>query len=207
MAQDKISYLALGDSYTIGEAVEEDETWSSVLSKNLTEKGIEIQLDKIVAKTGWTTDELIDAVERDKVLDTSQFDLVSLLIGVNNQYRGYGIKQYEDEFEILLKKAIDLAGKKVGNVFVLSIPDYGVTPFAKENNKNADLIDKELFEYNRIAKNITERYGVKFFDITPISLKAMWDKKYVAEDKLHPSALMYDEWASYILPGIYQIVK
>ncbi len=207
MAQDSISYLALGDSYTIGEAVDNDKTWSSVLSQKLNQKGVEVQLDKIVATTGWTTNELLSAINNDKDLENAKYDLVRLLIGVNNQYRGYGIEQYKEEFELLLKKAIDLAGKRVNKVFVVSIPDYGVTPFAKENNKNDALIAKELDEYNKIAKNISDKYGVKFFDITPISLKAIWDGEMIAKDKLHPSAKMYAEWADYLAPGIYQLLK
>ncbi|MGM0581257.1 MAG: SGNH/GDSL hydrolase family protein [Bacteroidota bacterium] len=207
MAQEKLPYLALGDSYTIGEAVDADKTWSSILSKKLNQRGIEVQLDKIIATTGWTTDELLEAINNDDTLENSDYKLVSLLIGVNNQYRGYGIKQYEEEFELLIRKAISLAGNKVNRVFVVSIPDYGVTPFAVENNKNADLIAKELYEYNAIAKNITDEYGVKFFDITPISLKAIWDKDYVAEDKLHPSAKMYAEWATYMEAGVFQLLK
>lgn len=207
MAQEKLLYLALGDSYTIGEAVDADERWSKLLSNNLNQRGIDIELDKVIAKTGWTTDELLMAMDGEESLEEVSYDLVSLLIGVNNQFRGYGLKQYEEEFKLLLKKAIDLAGSKVGNVFVVSIPDYGVTPFAIENNKNAKLIAKELYNYNSIAKNISDEYGVRFFDITPISEKAIWDKDYVAKDKLHPSAKMYAEWAEYIEPGVFQLLK
>tara|TARA_R110002012_G_scaffold208942_1_gene379104 strand:- start:116958 stop:117638 length:681 start_codon:yes stop_codon:yes gene_type:complete len=207
MAQDKISYLALGDSYTIGEAVDIDQTWPNVLTSTLKKEGINIELEKIVAKTGWTTDELLIAVNEDEGLDTAKYDLVSLLIGVNNQYRGYGIEQYKEEFELLLQRAISLAGKKVSRVFVVSIPDYGVTTFAKENNKNEALIAKELYEYNSIARNISDRYGVKFFDITPISLSAIWDEDLIAKDKLHPSEKMYVGWSEYIAPGVYQLLK
>ncbi|HET8858368.1 SGNH/GDSL hydrolase family protein [Marivirga sp.] len=207
MAQEQISYLALGDSYTIGEAVDSDSTWSQLLVTKLNQKGIDLKLEKIVATTGWTTDELISAIEKDKELANNTYDVVSLLIGVNNQYRGYGIKQYEEEFEFLLKKAIQLAGKKAENVFVVSIPDYGVTPFVKKNNKNAELIGKELKLYNQIAQNISNDYGVMFFDITPISLKAVWDKTYVAKDELHPSAKMYEEWAEYIESSVYLMLK
>jgi len=207
MAQDKLSYLALGDSYTIGEAVDPDGRWPEILSKNLRQRGLDIEVKKVVARTGWTTDELLHAMEADDSLNTSTFDVVSLLIGVNNQYRGYGIKQYEREFEELLKKAVNLAGRKTNRVFVVSIPDYGVTPFAKENDKNGAIIAKELHEYNRVAKNIADEYGVRFFDITPISLKAIWEEDYVAKDKLHPSAKMYAEWAQYIEPGVFQLLR
>lgn len=207
MAQEKLLYLALGDSYTIGEAVDADKTWPKILSDNLNQRGVEVQLDKIIATTGWTTDELLLAIDKNDSLKKTNYDLVSLLIGVNNQYRGYGIKQYKEEFELLLKKAIALAGNKVNKVFVVSIPDYGVTPFAIENNKNSDLIAQELYKYNSIAKNISDEYGVRFFDITPISLKAMWEKDFIAKDKLHPSAKMYAEWAEYIAPGVFQLLN
>ncbi|WP_375581092.1 SGNH/GDSL hydrolase family protein [Marivirga tractuosa] len=207
MAQDSKTYLALGDSYTIGEAVGSNETWSKVLSDKLNQRGIEIKLDKVVATTGWTTDELLNAINNDSSLQSTKYDIVSILIGVNNQYRGYGIKQYEEEFEIILQKAINLAGKKTNKVFVVSIPDYGVTPFAKENDKNSAIITKELKVYNRIAKNLSDEYGVRFFDITPISLKAIWDTAYIAEDKLHPSAKMYAEWAEYMEAGVFQLLN
>lgn len=207
MAQEEYSYLALGDSYTIGESVEADKTWSAVLSQNLRKRGVNIVLEKVVATTGWTTDELLTAIDSDSSSLNDAFDVVSLLIGVNNQYRGYSVKQYQVEFEILLKRAIDLAGKKASRVFVVSIPDYGITPFAKENGKNAGVICKELAEYNKIAKNISDAYGVVFFDITPISLKAIWDKDLIADDKLHPSAKMYADWAEYIAPGVYQLLE
>jgi lysophospholipase L1-like esterase len=207
MAQKEYSYLALGDSYTIGESVEADSTWSAILASKLKARGVELSLEKTIATTGWTTDELLTAINDEDNLKDNPYDLVSLLIGVNNQYRSYGIRQYEKEFEILLQKAIELAGKKVNRVFVVSIPDYGVTPFAAESNKNKEIIRKELYEYNRIARNIADQYGVPFFDITPISLKAIWDTDLIADDKLHPSAKMYAEWAEYIEPGVFQLLK
>jgi lysophospholipase L1-like esterase len=207
MAQDSNTYLALGDSYTIGESVKSNNSWPQLLADKLNDRGVAIDVTKIIATTGWTTDELINAIEDDSSLVDTKYDLVSLLIGVNNQYRGYGIKQYEEEFELLLRKAIELAGKKAAKVFVLSIPDYGVTLFAKENNKNPELIAGELNEYNQIAKNISAEYGVSFFDITPISLKAYSDATYLAEDKLHPSAKMYEEWVDYIEVGVFRLLK
>lgn len=206
-AQDIIKYLALGDSYTIGESVQEFERWPDILVEKLTSKGVAISLDKIIATTGWTTDELIAAINtQTDELKSSNYGLVSLLIGVNNQYRGYSIAQYEKEFESLLSTAIDLAGKKSKNVFVVSIPDYGVTPFALDNGKNTALIAKELALYNQTARKITEKYGVNFYDITPISLKALWDKAYIAEDLLHPSGKMYADWVDYISPAVYQML-
>ncbi|MDX1372266.1 MAG: SGNH/GDSL hydrolase family protein [Nitrososphaeraceae archaeon] len=203
LSQDKISYLALGDSYTIGEAVAASHNWPNLLRDELFGKGIKLEDPQIIATTGWTTDELLGAIDSSD-LKNNKFDLVSLLIGVNNQYRGYPIKQYQDEFEKLLKKAISFANGDPSKVFVVSIPDYGVTTFAKENNKDADKIKKELHTYDKIAKEISDQYNVPFYNIYPISLKALWNhKKYIASDGLHPSGAMYQEWVSYFAPGVY----
>ncbi len=208
MAQNKISYLALGDSYTIGEEVDESERWPVVLTKQLNNMGKGVSLEKMIATTGWTTDELIKAIEADEELLDSEFQLVSLLIGVNNQYRGYPIKQYKKEFTRLLKKAITLAGNDPTKVFVLSIPDYGITPFAVEKGKEAKVVSDELLNYNNIARDISLKYSVKFYDITPLSLKAMIaPEDYLAKDQLHPSAKMYEEWVDYIFTGVNRQLK
>lgn len=198
MAQERvIQYLALGDSYTIGEAVDEGERWPVILVKELTSKGLVVPPPKIIATTGWTTDELLLALKQTDDL-LPNYDMVSLLIGVNNQYRGYALDQYEQEFEELLKEAIRLAAGDSSMVFVLSIPDYGVTPFAKEKGLNAETIASELETYNNTARQICQRYAVLFFDITENSLKAKSDTSYLAEDLLHPSGRMYKEWVEII---------
>ncbi len=208
MSQNQQSYLALGDSYTIGEAVESDERWPVVLANTLSANGLKVSCDKIIATTGWTTDELLDAVKKEEeTLLEADYDVVSLLIGVNNQYRGYPIEQYKKEFEVLLKKALAFAGEKSKSVFVLSIPDYGVTPFAKENDKDIQKIKTELESYNKLAQEICEKYEVHFYDITPISLKAQFSELYVAKDGLHPSAKMYEEWVDYVHAAIYRQLK
>lgn len=209
MSQNKISYLALGDSYTIGELVAEESRWPVLLTEQLNQQGEQVKLEKIIATTGWTTDELLTAIKQDKEVDEStDFDLVSLLIGVNNQYRGYSIEQYKKEFEILLSKAIKLAGDRRDRVFVVSIPDYGVTPFAKENDIESKKVTEELLQYNTIAREIALEHQVKFYDITPLSLKAVnQPEKYLAEDKLHPSAVMYADWVDYLCAGVQQQLK
>lgn len=205
MAQNKISYLALGDSYTIGEAVNETERWPVVLSHKLNALGQSVHLEKIIATTGWTTDELLKAIEDDETLNNTTYQLVSLLIGVNNQYRGYPLKQYKKEFEVLLKKAIKLAGGKPDRVFIVSIPDYGITPFAKEKGKVAKVVSDELLNYNTFARDISLKYSVKFYDITPLSLKAInAPDEYLAKDQLHPSEKMYEDWVEYMFSGVYQ---
>jgi lysophospholipase L1-like esterase len=208
MSQHKISYLALGDSYTIGEAVHESDRWPVLLTRQLNDLGREVNLEKIIAITGWTTNELIKAIKADKQLANTEFQLVSLLIGVNNQYKGYPIRQYKKEFKILLEKALQLAGNNSGKVFVVSIPDYGITPFAKEKGKDAKLVSEELLKYNTVARDISLKYSVKFYDITPLSLKAMnLPEKYLAKDQLHPSAKMYEDWVDYIISGVNQQLK
>ncbi|MEO9966336.1 MAG: SGNH/GDSL hydrolase family protein [Reichenbachiella sp.] len=196
-------YLALGDSYTIGESVAPDERWPHVLQGRLVGDGIKMEVPKIIATTGWTTDELQAAIDKEK--PASNYDLVSLLIGVNNQYRGYPIEQYQKEFESLLKQSIAFAANRVERTFVISIPDYGVTPFAAD--KNPKKIGLELDEYNRLAKSICQRYKVAFIDITPGSRKAVSDESLVAEDGLHPSGKMYKEWVDAAYPTVKSMLK
>jgi lysophospholipase L1-like esterase len=178
-------YLALGDSYTIGEGVAEEERWPVMLAHQ-----VGITSPTLIAKTGWTTDELQSAIEKAK--PGTNYDLVSLLIGVNNQYRGYAPDVYQQEFAALLQQAITFAGNDPNRVFVVSIPDYGVTPFAAA--KNPQKISEEIDVYNAINKKITEAAGVRYFDITPISRKAAHDKSLLATDQLHPSGKMYRMW-------------
>ena len=207
MSQDSLKYLALGDSYTIGEAVDPAMRWPVLLQKQLNELGFSFETPKIIATTGWTTDELIKAIKEEDMADAT-YDLVSLLIGVNNQYRGYPIEQYKKEFKQLLEQAIQFADGNPTHVFVVSIPDYGITQFAKDNDKDADKIEKELIEYDRIAASIAASYGVNFYNIRPISLKALYDHDtYIAKDGLHPSASMYQEWVDYFSPAVLHQLK
>lgn len=197
------TYLALGDSYTIGESVAENERWPVRLATQLTAKGIVFEDPKIIAKTGWRTDELKNAIIEDFTLADS-YDMVSLLIGVNNQYQGKPVERYEDEFEKLLIKAIELAGGNARHVFVVSIPDYGKTPFglAKEEE-----IEKEINLFNRINRRISRKYKVKYFNITPISRKAKKDPELVAGDKLHPSGKMYSAWVDLMIDDVIKLIQ
>lgn len=194
----QFTYLALGDSYTIGESVKEEERYPVMLAKELNQAKIPINNPDIIARTGWTTDELLSAIEKKNPPNT--YDLVSLLIGVNNQYRGYSVDTYHKEFEILLKIAIEKAQGNKNRVFVLSIPDYGVTPFAQ--NSDTAKIAKEIDIFNNINREISQLYGVKYFDITPISRKAKDNAQLIAKDGLHPSGLMYKEWVALILNDV-----
>jgi len=195
MSQDKkaIKYLALGDSYTIGESVSEAERWPNQLAKALTEKGYEIEKPKIIATTGWRTDNLKNAMTIAQL--KPEYNLVSLLIGVNNQYQYKPVDQFAKDFEMLINDAIQLAGGKE-NVFVVSIPDYGYTPFGQP--KQAE-ISKVLDEFNDVSKKITDKYGVKYIYITDISREGLKKPELVAEDKLHPSGKMYTLWVERIV--------
>lgn len=188
-----LTFLALGDSYTIGERVGVPERWPVQLAGLLRAAGIEVGEPRIVAKTGWTTDELAAAIAAERVSGT--YDLVSLLIGVNNQYRGRSADEYRSEFRGLLTTAIGFAGGRAGRVVVLSIPDWGVMPFAEGRDRAK--IGVEIDQFNAIAKDEAVRAGAKWVDITPVSrqMKPGW----AAADGLHPSGAQYAEWAALAL--------
>jgi lysophospholipase L1-like esterase len=188
----KMNYLALGDSYTIGESVPEAGRFPVQLVAQLNSAGLDFAPPRIVARTGWTTDELQTALGQADL--ASEYDLVSLLIGVNNQFRGYDFAQYEREFAALLHFAIAKAGGQAERVFVVSIPDYGVTPFAA--NRDPAKIAREIDAYNAANRAIAQQLKVRYFDITPISRQAQTDASLLAEDALHPSAKMYAAWVA-----------
>lgn len=202
---DELTFLALGDSYTIGERVTEEERWPVQLVERLNgEMSKKLSPPHIIARTGWTTNELQAGIDTAEL--NSPYDLVSLLIGVNNQYRGYPVDQYKKEFTELLEQALGFAGDNPEQVFVVSIPDYGVTPFAEAQNLDKEKIAREIDNYNDIAKKIAGEYQVEYFDITPISRKAENDSRLIAKDGLHPSGEMYTEWVELILPWAVQIL-
>jgi lysophospholipase L1-like esterase len=190
-------FLALGDSYTIGESVAENERWPVQLVAALNKNGKRFAAPKIIATTGWRTDDLKAAIKKEN--PPRDWDLVSLLIGVNNQYQGRSVADYAPEFEELLNMAIEFAGGDKSKVFVVSIPDYGFTPFGKEKQ---DKISKELDEFNNINKKISEKYGVEYFYITEISRRGLDEPALVATDGLHPSDKMYAEWVRLICQGL-----
>ncbi|QNF33479.1 SGNH/GDSL hydrolase family protein [Adhaeribacter swui] len=192
----KYSYLALGDSYTIGESVAVADRWTYLLAQNLRQAGIDVANPTTIARTGWTTAELQEAIRESKVNAT--FDLVTLLIGVNNQYRGQSLETYQTEFRELLQTAIKFAADKPRHVLVLSIPDWGVTPFAEDRDQKK--IAQEIDAFNTVAQKECEQLNVTFVDITPTSRKALQNGSYVAPDMLHFSGKMYTEWATLALP-------
>lgn len=192
--QTPIKFLALGDSYTIGESVKEEERWPEQLATELRKKGISIEKPRIIATTGWRTDQLKKAILEAEL--KPEWSLVTLLIGVNNQYQGRSAESYAPEFEELLTMAMQLAGGKKENVFVVSIPDYGFTPFGQPKQSQ---ISKALDEFNATNKKLTEKVGVQYVPITDISRNGFNDPTLVADDKLHPSAKQYQLWVQRIL--------
>ncbi len=196
------SYLALGDSYTIGESVAESERWPVQLVARLNEDGYKVAPPKIIAKTGWTTGNLLNAM-RSELNYTRKFDLVSILIGVNNQYQGKSIEDYEEELREIFKLALNHSKLREKGVFALSIPDYGVTPFGEAN---AETIGEEIDEFNAVFRQVATEFEVDFYNITPISREAARDEALIAEDGLHPSALMYRYWVDEIIEEIPQML-
>lgn len=192
------SYVALGDSYSIGEGVEEAARWPMQLAHALRTDDIALADPRIIAMTGWTTDELATAMDEAEPL--GEWDVVSLLIGVNDQYRGRDVDDYIGGFTALLQRAIALADSRPRRVFVLSIPDWGVTPFARESGRNLQQIADELDNYNAAAREICEAHGVAFVNITHVSRELGAQPLMLANDGLHPSASMYAEWTQLALP-------
>ena len=202
-AQNPLRFLALGDSYTIGEAVLEEERWPMQLKALMNESGIDLGTPEIIATTGWTTDELQSAInERNP---QGPYDLVSLLIGVNNQYRAYPIENYEKEFEQLLQQAIAYADGKSNKVVVVSIPDWGVTPFAADRDRAQ--IAKEIDVFNASNKAISKKYAVHYVDITPGSRDASTAVDLVASDGLHPSGKEYSKWANAVFNEMKSVLE
>jgi len=189
--------LALGDSYTIGESVGEAERWPEQLAARLRERGLEVAAPRIIAQTGWTTLRLELEIRRAEL--DPPYDLVTLLIGVNDQFQGQPDELYPKRFQPILKRAIELAGDDPTHVLVLSIPDYGVTPFGQRMGGGSQ-IGAVLDGYNAAARERTLRAGVEFVDITPISREALREPELVARDGLHPSGEMYRRWVELVLP-------
>lgn len=197
-----IRYLALGDSYTIGESVSESERFPNQLASLLEKDGYAADVT-IIARTGWTTSELWEGIQ--KVSVEPPYELVSLLIGVNNQYRGYDANIYREEFVFLLNKSIEYAGGNVDRVFVFSIPDWGVTPFATGQDRAR--ISAEINLFNSINHEEAEKAGVHYVDITPISREAVSQLNLIAADGLHPSGEMYAQWAEAALSVVLEALK
>ena len=191
------TYLALGDSYTIAESVPIFDSFPYQLVQSMRAENVVAQAPEIVAKTGWTTGELLAHLESYKLLPT--YDIISILIGVNNQYRNLDITIYTKEFEQIVQLA---AGKVKApeNLFVLSIPDWGATPFGQKSGR--ENISEEIDRYNLENRKIASRYNAKYLEITEGTRMAKANSELVADDGLHPSSIEYRRWASLLLPAV-----
>ena len=209
LKKDSISYLALGDSYTIGESVSQEQSFPyqlyNALNLYFSNNGIlkDCSAPTILATTGWTTDNLIEAIDQNG-LANKRFNFVTLLIGVNDQYQNLSINNYQIKFQEVLKTAIGIASGNAKNVFVLSIPDYGVTPFA---NGRENIIGPEIDNFNAVNLRISTQLGVQYLNITSISKEAAFYPNLIAQDGLHPSAIMYQLWVSQLMPLVAQQFK
>ncbi|HEX7802274.1 MAG TPA: SGNH/GDSL hydrolase family protein [Pseudoxanthomonas sp.] len=200
----ELRYLALGDSYTIGEGVPESGRWPVQLAHALRTDGVPMADPKIIAQTGWTTDELDAAI--DAVHPLAEYDLVSLLIGVNNQYRGRSVEEYRTQFAGLLERAIGFAQWRRERVLVLSIPDWGVTPFAVGDARGAGRIGAEIDAFNFAARKACQERGIAFVDITAASREHGAEVAMLVDDGLHPSSTMYAQWTRLTLPVARQLL-
>ncbi|PBQ30458.1 hypothetical protein CNR22_01310 [Sphingobacteriaceae bacterium] len=189
--------LSLGDSYTIGQSVALNERWPMQLSDSLAKVGCTTDTMRIIATTGWRTDDLLNAIKGQN-LQQQQYNLVSLLIGVNNQFQGKPFSQYVTEFKALVDSAIRYAGNDKGHVFIVSIPDYAYTPYG-QSTPNPSQISADIDQYNNYNKHLADSLGITYFDITPISRKGLDSTSYVASDGLHPGGRQYSKWVELML--------
>ena len=195
-------FLALGDSYTIGQGVSEKNRWPNQLADLLNEKGYPTEIT-VVARTGWTTADLWYGLE--KVNPQRTYDLVTLLIGVNDQFRGYPLDVYREDFQFILRKAIEYADGNADRVIVLSIPDYGYTPASL--GRDIEQISLGIDAFNEVNRDETGNAGASYIDITTISRMALDDFELTTGDRLHPSGKMYTLWVKKVLPVALEIIK
>jgi lysophospholipase L1-like esterase len=200
----EVRILALGDSYTIGEGVAASDRWPVRLAALMRAGGIPVAEPVIIARTGWTTDELSAGIDGN--LPTGDFDLVTLLIGVNNQYRGRSPEEYRQQFRALLTRAVAFAGSRASGVVVVSTPNWGLTPFGRESGRDVAAIAGEIDEFNAVARDEAALAGARFVDLTQTSRRAGAEPELIAGDGLHPSAAMYELWAHFVLPVAIEAV-
>jgi lysophospholipase L1-like esterase len=191
-----VRFLALGDSYTCGEGVAVADRWPNQLARMLRERSIDVADPEIIARTAWTTDELSDAIDESK--PQGPYDLVTLMVGVNDQYRSRPVAPFANEFKRLLRRAKTFAGNKSKRVIVLSIPDWGATPYA--GSRNRDAIGQEIQAFNDAARTLTEAARMRWVDVTTESRAMLGDPSLAVADGLHPSGEMYRRWAKLLVP-------
>ena len=197
-----LRFLALGDSYTIGEGVHAADRWPVRLVELLRARGHQLSEPQIVARTAWTTAELMDALA--EAMPAGPFDLVSLMIGVNDQYRSRPVDQFEASFLCVLDQAISFAAAGARRVIVISIPDWGATPFA--DGRDRALIGREIDAYNACARRVVESRGARWHDVTELSRRVAEDPSLVVDDRLHPSGAMYGQWALSLVDPIEEML-
>ena len=199
MKNTPIHFLALGDSYTIGESVPVELNFPNQLFRMANEEGIRMEKPRIIAKTGWTTDELIKGIEEANEAEPigKDHDLVSLLIGVNNQYQGKLVEEFKKEFSALLEMALDFAGGRFKNLMIISIPDWGVTPFAADRDRNQ--ISREIDAFNKVVETIAKSRNIHYIYVTKWTRESATNPELLAEDGLHPSGLEYERWSLQML--------
>ncbi len=198
-----LSYLALGDSYTIGEGCALHENFPYQVVQLLRSNNIQCHPPEIVAKTGWTTTELLGHLNT--VILNGSYDWISLLIGVNNQYRHFSVQEYAMEFRALLEFAITKAGGVAENVFVLSIPNWGLTPFAK--GRDREIITSEIFQFNEVNRQISLQASTQYIDITTASSETTEHPGQLAADGLHPSGKAYQRWSKLLTDRVIGVLK
>ena len=194
-----IKYLALGDSYTIGQGVEENERWPNQLSAQLESNDIDVQKTQIIAQTGWKTSDLLNGIADSTLND---YDLISLLIGVNNQFWSQPFDIFQTEFDSLVNIAIEAVGKE--RIFIVSIPDYGVTPFGNNNSEN---IANDIDMYNGYISERCAEEGFPFINVTEISRQLGDSDGALATDNLHPSGYQYSLWVNEMLPSVLDLIR
>lgn len=196
------SYLALGDSYTIGQGVEDSVSWPQQLNDRLLENGFQVDSTKIIAQTGWTTRKLMDGIDDTDLSQLGNEVLVSLLIGVNNQFQSLDFQDFQADFNTLLDRAIIFANGD-DRVFVVSIPDYGVTPFGSSNSES---IAEELDMYNAFMEGVCAEREIPFINITEISRTLGDGENALSYDKLHPSGFQYGMWVDEMYPVVEELL-
>jgi lysophospholipase L1-like esterase len=206
LPKERIDLLALGDSYTKAQGVAAEQSFPRQLADSLRLLDGEIEGVRIIAQTGWRTDQLIAAIDAASELADSIFSLVTLCIGVNNQFQNRDIEVYRTEFEQLLQTALVRAGGRKERVMVVSIPDWYYTPYGQNYPGNSQ-ISAKIDQFNAVNRSITEAAGIAYFNVTPISREGVAQPALVAADQLHPSALQYSRWVSLMLPTVRQVLK
>lgn len=196
-------YLALGDSYTIGQSVQDTERFPAQTVQLLKEQNINVRPPQYIATTGWTTVNLLDAINTNN--PANNFDIVTLLIGVNDEYQHMSASGYSTRFAELLNKAVQFANNRKSHVFVLSIPDYSATPFVSDESK--EQVRMEIDKFNAINKKITLQNNITYIDITPSTRQAAIDSSLIAFDDLHPSGKEYNVWANMLAPLIKKVLQ